>query len=248
MWQQKQLKVSEQVETALMNGKNINLTVKGTKIGVHNWTHGIEEKSNRYLSPENAVKVFADKMLDYSDPNRPKDRQDIIAIMVTSSNIDEFILQLESVQVLLPEPCFQQALDYAKSSRNLADSKMIKTPTIASPAFNQSADITPGSNRTLQSILRNANSIANAAKTRDPMIAIQNLLKLKQQREQQNQQKVKQITSAQGSIFAFSTQDFLENAQAKMRVNIPSASNVFTACVLFIGQDLSAIRGMLYDN
>lgn len=247
MWQQKKLKVSEQVENALVNGQSLKLSVQGTKIGVHNWTHGIEEKSNRYLSPENAVKVFADKLLDYSDPNRPKNRQDIIAIMVTSSDIDEFILHLESVQVLLPEHCFQQALDYAKSSKSLADTKMIKTPTIASPAFANSADITPGSNRSLQSILRNVSSIAVSAQTGDPMIAIQNLMQLKQQREQQNQQKVQQIMTAQGAVYAFSVKDFLETAQAKIQLNIPPSSNIFTACVLYIGNDLSPIRGMLYD-
>lgn len=246
MWQQKQLKISEQVEDALINGKNIKLSVQGTKIGIHNWTHGIEEKSNRYLSPENAVKVFADKLLDYSDPNRPKNQQDIIAIMVTSTDIDEFILQLESVQILLPEPCFQQALDYAKSSKNLADTKMVKTPTINQPAFSNSADITPGSNRSLQSILRNASSLAVSAQTGDPMIAIENLIKLKKQREQQNQEKAQKIMTAQSSIYTFTVQDFLESAQAKMQINIPPSSNIFTACILYIGNDLSPIKGMLY--
>ena len=70
----------------------------GTKLGVHNWSHGIKEKSNHYLSPENAVKALAAKLVDYADPNRPKGTQDVIAIMVTNSNIDQFIADLENVR------------------------------------------------------------------------------------------------------------------------------------------------------
>ncbi|PNW19590.1 hypothetical protein AP056_11670 [Pasteurella multocida subsp. multocida] len=49
-------------------------------------------------------------------------------------------------------------------------------------------------------------------------------------------------------IYAFSASDFLESAEAKMKLNIPTASNVFTACVMYVGADLSAIKEMLNDE
>ena len=63
------------------------------------------------------MKALAAKLVDYADSNRPKGVQDVVVIMVTSSNIDQFIAELENVRELLPEPTFKQALDYAKSSK-----------------------------------------------------------------------------------------------------------------------------------
>ena len=64
MWQKQKLKLSPQAKTTLQNAQKgiispFSLSVSGTKLGVHNWSHGIKEKSNHYLSPENAVKALA---------------------------------------------------------------------------------------------------------------------------------------------------------------------------------------------
>lgn len=252
MWKKQQLKLSPQAKKTLDDAQKgiispFSLSVSGTKIGVHNWTHGIEEKSNRYLSPENAVKALAAKLVDYGDPNRPKGRQDVIVVMVTSGNIEQFIADLDKVRVLLPEPCFKQAYDYAKSSKDLQQTKMTKTPTIASPAFGNVADITPGSGRVMQSVLRNAIAGANATRTGDPTAAIEKLRKMKAEREKENKKQVDDLLKTTVQVYAFTAEDLLEIAEAKIKINVPSAQNVFTACVMYIGNDLSAIRGMLND-
>ncbi|RRN04752.1 hypothetical protein EIM44_04760 [Bibersteinia trehalosi] len=252
MWKKQLLKLSPQAKIALDNNLKgvltpFSLSVKGTKIGAHNWSHGIKEQSGKYLSPENAVKAFTKKLTDYSDPNRPNGVQDVVLIMVTANDIDVFISQLERVSILLPEPTFKQAIDYAKSAKSLQDTKMVKTPTISSPAFSNNADITPGSARTMQSIMRNAQSMATAAKASNPMQAIQKLLKAKQQREQQNEVKVNQLLTTQVQIYSFADSGYLETAATKMHLNLPDASNVFTACVMFIGNNLMPIKDMLND-
>ncbi|MDY4281043.1 MAG: hypothetical protein SOX56_08270 [[Pasteurella] mairii] len=252
MWKKQVLTLSPQAKLAIENNaKGINspfvLSAKGTKIGVHNWSHGVKEQSNYYLSPRNAVKVFAEKLTDYSDPQRPQGEQEMVALMVTSGDMDEFIAKLEKVRVLLAEPAFKQALDYAKSSKSLQETKMIKTPTISYPAFGGQADITPSANRAMQSILRNSASGVNAKNIADPMTAIQSLLQKKAEREKQNQQKVTQMLTTSAEVYAFITRGRLEQAEMEMQLNIPSDSNIYTACVLFIGDDLSSIRGMLVD-
>ena len=252
MWKQQKLKLSPQAKTTLQNAQKgiispFSLSVSGTKLGVHNWSHGIKEKSNHYLSPENAVKALAAKLVDYADPNRPKGVQDVVVIMVTSSNIDQFITELEKVRELLPEPTFKQALDYAKSSKNLQETKMIKTPTMASPSFSNSADITLGSARTMQSILRNATSAAVAAQTKDPMAMIEALKAAKKERDKANDEKVEKMLNTSANVYAFSVSDYLEVAETKIKLNVPTAGNVFTACVMFIGTDLTNIRGMLQN-
>lgn len=253
MWKKQLLKLSPQAKTALDNNLKgvvtpFSLSVTGTKIGVHNWSHGITENSNRYLSPENAVKVFLQKLTDYSDPNRPQGKQDTLLIMVTSSDIDVFIDQLERVSLLLPEPTFKQALDYAKSSKTLQETKMVKTPMITSPAFCSTADITPSSARTMQSIIRNAQSMASAATSGNPLQAIQKLIAMKAEREQRNEAKVNQLLTAQAQVYAFHSFGYLESAASKINLNLPNASNVFTACIMFVGNNLTAIKEMLNDG
>lgn len=253
MWKKQKLKLSPQARTTLEQAQRgiispFSLSAQGVKIGVHNWTHGIKEKSNRYLSPENAVKALSAKLVDYADPNRPRGRQDVIAVMITSNDIQDFISRLEKVSVLMPEPTFKQALDYAKSSKDLQETKMIKTPTIQSPAFAKPADITPAANREMQSILRNAMSAAKAASAGDPQSKLTALLNAKREKEQQNARRVAEMLETSVLVDAFIASDFLESADAQIKLNIPPASNVFTACVMFIGADLSTIKGMLNGN
>lgn len=252
MWKKKNLKLASQAKHTLEQAQkgvvtSFSLSASGFKLGVHNWSHGIEEKSNRYLSPENAVNALAEKLVDYADPNRPKGRQEVVVIMVTTSDIQDFIDALEKVRVLLPEPTFKQALDYAKSSKDLQTTKMTKTPTMASPSFANGADITPGANRAMQSILRNAMSGAKAATAGDPMEKLTALLALKAQKAQANQAKVAEMLQTEVRIQAFVQADFLENIAAQIKLNVPPSSHVFTACVMYMGQDLSSIKEMLND-
>ena len=70
---------------------------------------------------------------------------------------------------------------------------------------------------------------------------------MKAEREQQNKKQVEELLKAEVRVWAFMANDLLEIAEAKMRINVPSAENVFTACLMYVGSDLSAIKGMLND-
>lgn len=253
MWKQQRLQHSPQARAALaanMRGEAspFNLSATGVKIGAHNWTHGIEERSNKYLSPENAVKVFVKKLTDYADPNLPKGEQDIVCVMVTAQEIDSFIATIENVAVLLPEPVFKQACDYAKSSKSLNDTKMVKTPQITSPAFAKEADITPQSSRMLQSIMRNSASAAQSGVAGDPLAKIEALKAVKARREAENQQKVEKLLNAQATVYGFSAHGEPAQIALELEKNLPNGTHIFTACVCFIGKDLNTIRGMLNDT
>lgn len=252
MWQTYQLQHSRKVQESLaanLRGEvsPFDLSVTGIKIGVHNWSHGIEEKSNKYLSPENAVKVFCQKLTDYADPNRPKGVQEVVVIMVATAEIDAFIATLEQVAILLPEPAFKQAYDYAKSSKTLADTKMIKAPPITSPAFAKAADITPQSAREMQSVMRNVVAGAMSAATGDPSAVIEMLKEAKARRQAENQQKVSKILNAKAAVFGFKGRGELAEIALQMNKAVPNASHIFTAAVCFIGQNLANLAEMLNE-
>ncbi|MFY1028373.1 hypothetical protein ACE4RU_11875, partial [Actinobacillus seminis] len=73
------------------------------------------------------------------------------------------------------------------------------------------------------------------------------LLQKKAEREKQNQQKITQMLTTSVEVYAFMTRGRLEQAAIEMQSTIPSDSNIYTACVLFISRDLSGIKGMLFD-
>ncbi|MEE6086755.1 hypothetical protein [Avibacterium paragallinarum] len=248
MWKKQQLQLPPQTKTALQNVQKgitspFSLSVQGTKLGVHNWTHGIREDSGRYLSPENAVKVIQAKFTDYSDPHRPKGEVQCVAIMITAAKIADFITALENAAVLLPYPEFKQALDYAKSQQTLSDSKMIKMPTIGNPSFLPSADITPQSARTLQAVMRNAN--ATASQNLDPMAMLAELKAKKAEREQKNQEKTTALLNASVEAYCYTKKAHLEQIALEINQHIPNASNIFTALLVFIGEDLTNLKEMM---
>lgn len=252
MWQVYRLQHNNKVKQSLaanLRGEisPFSLSATGLKIGVHNWTHGIEEKSNKYLSPENAVKAFSKKFTDFADPNLPRGRQDVVVVMVTSTTIDGFIATLEKVALLLPEPTFKQAYDYAKSSKTLADTKMIQTPPISSPAFAKPADITPQSARELESIMRNVVAGAASAAGGDPSAVIAMLKEAKARRQAENQQKVEKMLNTQAEVYGFKVSGELSEIASQLNKNLPDAGHIFTACVCFIGATLSTIAEMLNE-
>lgn len=248
MWKKQKLQLPPQAKATLQNAQKgiispFSLSVQGTKLGLHNWTHGIKEDSGRYLSPENAVKVIQAKFTDYSDPNRPKGDVQCFAVMIASAKIEDFITALEKASVLLPYPEFKQALDYAKSQQKLNETKMVKMPTIGNPSFLPSADITPQSSRTLQAVIRNANATAEASP--DPMAMLAQLKAKKAEREQKNQEKTTALLNAAVEAYCYQKTASLEQIALEINQNLPNANHIFTALIVFIGADLSNLTGMI---
>lgn len=252
VWKLKKIALPPSVTDVLKENQRgratpLNFSISGVKIGVHNWSHGLQEKSGKYLSPENAMNAYVLKFLDYNDSNRPQGEQDVIGLMITASHSDEFIAKIENIATLLPEPTFKQALDYAKASATIDQTKMIKTPAMASPAFAKEADITPQSARTLQSVLRNATAIATTSVANNINDVINALKQKKAERERENQQKTERLLSATAQAYAFIDRGELAEVAMNLKRNLPDAGNIFTACVMFIGKDLSNLKGMIYE-
>lgn len=250
MWKQQSLQLDPATKRVLddnLNGRAtpFDLSVSGIKIGVHNWSHGIEENSGRYLSPENAIKAIMAKMTDFADPCRPQGVQDVVVIIVSHSDIEPFITTLESVMLLLPEPTFRQALDYAKASKDLEKSKMVKTPQISSPAFGNVADITPQAGRMLQNIMQNV--VASNTMLADPFEVIAQLQQRKAERQAENQQNVLRLLNARAVVQAFQARGELATIAPQMLQSCPQPHHTFTTAICFIGQDLSQIKGMLQN-
>lgn len=247
-WALKNLALPQGAKKALEDSQKgvatpFSLSIQGQSIGVHNWTHGKQEKSNKYLSPINAIAAIAAKLSDYRDENRPKTEQDCILIMITADNIGAFIAELEKVAVIMPDPVIKQALDYAKSSKDLETVKMIKTPQISHPCFGKLADITPQSARSLNSLMTNAQA-ANE-QTGDPFAVLEQLKEHKAKKEQKNAEKLTALLNANAKVYAYSDRGLLDAIALNIIANVPQASNGFTVCLCFVGDNLSQFKELL---
>ncbi len=171
--------------------------------------------------------------------------QQAVGLMIACLSIDEFIQKLEQVNNLLADSVFKQALSYAKSSKDLHKTRMIKTPVISSPCFSQQADITPSFARTIQGVMRNATALAQSGSQQDLGSAIDGLKKLKKQQDKKNSEKVKALLNANCELYAFSSSGTLSQLATELKQAIPQKGSPFTACILFIGQDLTNIRGLI---
>lgn len=249
-WQLKKITLPAAARKALEdNQKGIatpfTFSIRGQAIGIHNWTHGRRENSNKYLSPANAVSALAEKLTDAADVNRPKDDRDCVVLMVTSYNIGGFVEQLKQVSAILPDKTIKQALDYAEASKDLAQTKMIKTPRLASPCFSAPTDITPGPGRELNAVMRNAQS-ANQ-QPGDPFEALAALKQRKADKAKKNTQKLTALLNAQAQIYALTARATLDEVALNLSANLPGDGNAFTVLLCYIGEDLSLLRGMLNE-
>ncbi|WP_458118811.1 hypothetical protein OF381_10555 [Mannheimia haemolytica] len=246
MWQKKKIKLPYQALDILTGKSNsdLSLSVKGQKIAVHNWTHGKQEQSGRYLSPENAVKVVAKKFTDYADPNRPQGQMQVVCFLATSSGQKDFIEQLERMSGILDYSEVKQALSYAKAYAELENTKMVKMPMISSPAFATDADLTPSIARKVSNAVSHGK---NSSSISDPFDIINQLKAKKQAKEQAKVEEVKKLVGNEVTIWAFAGEGLLDYISLELQKNLPTAENIYSFLLVFIGENLTGLTGLLNE-
>ena len=241
MWQRCNL----QLPTTNTRGGNASFLLSGTKIAVHNWTHGKQEASGKYLSPENAAKVIAAKFGDYADPFRPKETVQVVGVLVTATTAEIFIEQLAQLAHILDYSEVKQALSYAKAYENLQTTKMVKMPVVSSPAFGAVGDLTPTIGRMMEQTLgRMMDSLHTDVL--DPFALITQLQAVKKAREQANADFLQKVSEMRPlEIWAFQAQGQLDVIAQNLQQNIPTAENIYSFLMFFVGENLSGLQQLL---
>lgn len=224
-------------------GGNASFLLSGTKIAVHNWTHGKKEASGRFLSPENAVKAIEAKFNDYGDVHRPKGEVDVVLMLITSPYEGEFIAQMEALAKLLDYSEAKQAISYAKASQGLSVSKMVKPPRIQSPAFGAEADLSPSIGRKMQAI-QDAQNLASLAGG-DIFATLNQLKTLKAEKAQQLSEQAQQLAAVSCEAFVFVEHGFLDVIAQNLQNDLPTAENIYSFLIAFTGENLTALKNMM---
>ncbi|HDR2511730.1 TPA: hypothetical protein QCI25_000461 [Enterobacter ludwigii] len=209
-------------------------------LAVSPWTPGagIQERSGVYLSPENAIEWAAKKLAGAPSS------LDITAILFSAPTLPAFVDVLATAAAIFPVTQLTQVWRRAGSALNLPETRM-QIPAMAGGLPAAAALSVP----TLRQAGA-AQALISAAGGSLPGIG-EALAAFKAQRANllaEAQKQLQQLSGQRLTVRAVSTVRNTAGAIREMREDIPAPDHVFTLCLVFAGEDLSPLRGMLRDD
>lgn len=229
MWQSKKLTLSGDVGAIICS-----------VLAVHPWTPGAgkQESSGMYLSPENAIEWAAKKLAGAPSS------LDVSAILFTAPTLSAFVGVLASAAEIFPVTQLTQVWRRANSALSLLETRM-QIPAAAGglPAAAALSVQTLRQAGAAQALISSAGSSLPGVGEALALFKSQRASLLADAQKQ-----LQQLTGASLDVRAVSTVRNTPGAVKAMRDDIPDPDHVFTLCMVFAGEDLSALRGMLKDE
>lgn len=218
------------------------MNISCSVVCLHPWSEntGNITPSGRYLSPDNAVSA----LLPYLTENTEKD---VVALLLCAPSAGEFLSLAGQFSGAFPLPEVGRMSRMIASQLSLAVSRM-QIP--ARPVTSLPSPVTL-STQTTRSMARAA-AIAQAATpaTTSPETLSSSLRQFMNMRDKALQDIAGQQTALRQKscpVWRFYSKGPLRQAAALIQKNIPHPEWVFTAVMLFVGDDLSPLREALHD-
>ncbi|MEI9742734.1 MULTISPECIES: hypothetical protein [Enterobacter cloacae complex] len=229
MWHRKKLTLSG-------DAGNINCSL----LTVSPWTPGAgrREVSGCYLSPENAIEWVTSRL------RGARANLDIIAMLMSAPTLPLFTSTLTAAAAVFPVTQLTQAGRRAAAEMKLAETRM-QIPAMPGGLPAASALSVP----TLRQA-SGAQDLITAAGVAlpgmDDAMAAFRAKRLDLLNEAQ--QLLGQLTGKSLDVNVVSVEEDTAAAVREMMEEIPEPDHVFSFCMVFAGDDLSALRGMLKDD
>ena len=102
---------------------------------------GTKLDSGCYLNPQAAVKVLAGKLRDHADKHRPNGNLYCVAIMLTASQLEQFVNQLADVVSVFPMPDWCQVTRQTQALVTNETDKLHQPAAIVQPRFKPMAKL-----------------------------------------------------------------------------------------------------------
>ncbi|EIY5008390.1 hypothetical protein I4540_17910 [Klebsiella michiganensis] len=206
---------------------------------VHPWTSaGQRTGTGHYLSPGNAIESAASRLAGAAAG------ADVTAWLITAPTLTEFISQLASLAAIFPLPEVSALYRRAATAASLATSRMQIPSTPGGLPAARALSVS-----TLRRAALSAQT-ASAGQAATPDLSSA-LAAFKQQRAAliaAAEQESVGIGAQSLAVYSVSVAGDVTGAIREIREDIPDTDHVFTLCLAFIGDDLTAIRGMLHDE
>lgn len=211
-------------------------------VPVHPWTFGAghQEESGSYLNPLNAIDYLVKKLAGVTADT------DILIVMVAETQQPAFMAALGQLTAIFPLPVFKQVERLAQAVSELAITKM-QIPTIpnALPAPVALSVGTCRSALSSQIIAQAQNEAAGSIDSDGIKTALSDLKSLREQISMEASAALEELKQGSAEIWAFSASGNVNTALAEIKKNIPTPSAIYTAAVMFAGDDLTSLKEMV---
>lgn len=220
-------------------------TLNCSMVPAHPYVFGLgqETANGNYLSPVNACQYLAGKLASTGGT------ADTIVMMVSSSVHSDFMSSLNALADVFPVPALGQVARLAQSSATLAVDRMqlpnkprnvLPEPVVLSVA----TDRTAGASAAIAKARNDAASVINFDAISN---AMNGFAEACQQIADQAAADAAAISAKSARIWAFSLSGELATAASEIIKNVPDAAAGYTAAMLFVAPDLSALKAMIHD-
>lgn len=213
-------------------------------VPAHPWVYGLGHGTDNgaYLSPVNAVEYLAGKLAGSGGEG------DVIVLMVCNATYDEFIAGLKDLAAVFPTPAFTQIARFAAAASQL-DAVKMQLPGKRAGGLPAAVALSVPTSRIALSAQRIAAAQAEAATGSNPIELAAQLLAFTQARASMLaaiSKELEDLKTGAARVYAFSFKGLYGTAAAEMVKDIPQSTAVLTAAMMFTGEDLSALEGMLH--
>lgn len=209
-------------------------------LAAHPWTPGAgkKESSGCYLSPENAITWIAGKLA-----GAPSDL-DVTAMLLTAPSLTSFAAVLATVAEVFPLAQLTQTWRRASVAMTLETSKMQLPASMGGlPAASALSVSTLRQAMAAQAVIT-----AGSAAGGDLSGALSAFREKRASLLASAQKQLQELTGATLDVWTVSAIRNTAGAVQEMRDGIPDPDHVFSLCLVFAGEDLSELRGMLQDG
>ncbi len=218
--------------------------VNCTSIAVHPWTHGVgqQTESGTYLSPANALAYLAVRLAGRGG------QADVIVLMAAAESYDNFMHQLTALAGVFPTPAFTQVARLAKSAAELATVKMQRPA--ADNALPPTMPLSVPSTRLAHNATRIESAQAEAAAAGSIGQLEANAQSFAEKHADllaESRHGFAELKNKRAQAWVFTARGSVATAITAMKKEIPQPSAIFSAAVMFIGEDLSPLEGMIND-
>ncbi|MCE9729794.1 MULTISPECIES: hypothetical protein [Pectobacterium] len=213
-------------------------------VPVHPWVYGVGQKAGagNYLSPANAVAYLASRLQAAAGETA------VTVLMVSSTAQADFMQQLERLTGIFPAPAFTQVARMAKAAAALDTVKM-QLPA-KSQALPAAVPLSVSTSRQALNAQRIAEAqteaavsasadgiksqLANFAAERGAMLATIS-------------QGLNALQQGSARAWVFTGKGHSSVIAAELVKDIPQPSAVYTAAMMFVGDSLDALEGMIHE-
>lgn len=211
-------------------------------VPVHPWTFGAghQEESGNYLSPANAVDYLLGKLAGVTG------EQDILVLLIAETHHEAFMQALGQLTKVFPMPVFKQVERLAQAVAELSVSKM-QIPSITN-SLPMPVPLSVGTCRSAMTSQLISQAQAAASGSLNPDDIKDALDELKSLREQVASEAAETLAELQGgsaAVWAFSARGDISTALFELKKEIPQQSAIYTAAVMFVSDNLSALKEMV---